>query len=121
LDTYLHREQKEEDVSVSHFKEASFKEEVLDSAVPTVVDFTATWCGPCKLIAPIVEELSETYAGKINMGKLDVDESPGVAAKYGIRSVPTLLFFKDGEVVDEVRGAVGKEVLVGRLEGAFGV
>ncbi len=108
-------------MSVVHFNEASFQSDVLQSALPTVVDFTATWCGPCKLLSPIVEELASEYDGKVKMGKLDVDESPGVAAKYGIRSVPTLLFFKGGEVVDEVRGAVGREAILSRLASAFGI
>jgi thioredoxin 1 len=106
-------------VSLEHFKESSFEQDVLSSDLPAVVDFTATWCGPCKQLAPVVEELAGTYAGKVKIGKLDVDESPGVAMKYGVRSVPTLLFFKGGEVVEEVRGAVGREVLENKLRSAF--
>lgn len=106
-------------MSLTHFTEATFDEDVIGSSIPAVVDFTATWCGPCKQIAPIVEELAGEYAGKVKIGKLDVDESPAVATKFGVRSVPTLLFFKGGEVVDEVRGAVGREVLESKLRSAF--
>lgn len=106
-------------MSLQHFNEPSFDQDVIASDLPAVVDFTATWCGPCKQLAPVVEELAGTYAGKVKIGKLDVDESPGIAMKYGVRSVPTLLFFKGGEVVDEVRGAVGREVLESKLKTAF--
>jgi len=102
-----------------HFEESTFDQEVLQADKPTLVDFTATWCGPCKQIAPIVEELANTYAGTVNVGKLDVDESPGIAQKYGIRSVPTLLFIKGGEVVDKLQGAVGRDVLESKLKSAF--
>ena len=106
-------------MSLEHFKESSFDEDVVASNLPAIVDFTATWCMPCKQIAPVVEELAGAYAGKVKIGKLDVDESPGIATKYGVRSVPTLLFFKGGEVVDEVRGVVGRDVLESKLKSAF--
>lgn len=76
--------------------------------LPLVVDFWATWCGPCRMIAPIVEELSKEYDGKVTIGKCDVEEAEDVAAEYGIRNIPTLLFFKNGEVVDKLVGAVSK-------------
>jgi thioredoxin 1 len=107
------------EVGAVHFPEATFQTDVLESSQPTLVDFTAAWCGPCKQMTPIVEQLAETYAGQVQIGKIDVDESPGVAAKYGIRSIPTLLFFRGGELVDELRGLVGKDVLEAKLKETF--
>ena len=86
----------------------NFDEEVLKSDKPVLVDFTATWCGPCRQIAPIVDELAEEYDGKVKVTKLDIDDSPGTAQKYSVRGVPTLLVFKGGEVVAEQVGAVPK-------------
>ena len=94
----------------------TFEEEVVKSDVPVLVDFWAGWCAPCKMIAPIVEELAEEYDGKVKFAKLDVDSNPKVATTYGIRSIPTLLIFKGGSPVDQVVGAVPKSVLKGRLE-----
>ena len=94
----------------------TFEEEVVKSDVPVLVDFWAEWCAPCKMIAPIVEELAEEYDGKVKFAKLDVDSNPKVATTYGIRSIPTLLIFKGGSPVDQVVGAVPKSVLKGRLE-----
>ena len=94
----------------------NFTSEVLDSDQPVVVDFWADWCAPCKMIAPIVEELAEEYDGQIKFGKVDVDSNPKVATNYGIRGIPTLLIFKAGEPVDQVVGAVPKSVLKKRLE-----
>lgn len=86
--------------------------ESLKSAdLPLVVDFWATWCGPCRMIAPIVEELAKEYNGRLNVGKCDVEECEDIAAEYGIRNIPTLLFFKGGEVVDKLVGAVSKQKL----------
>ena len=95
--------------------EETFEQEVLKAAVPVLVDFWAVWCGPCKMIAPIVEELAGEYQGKVKIGKLDVDNNPGVASKYGIRSIPTLLIFKGGKKVDEIVGAVPKPMITNKL------
>lgn len=87
--------------------------------LPLVVDFWATWCGPCRMIAPIVEELSKEYDGKVTIGKCDVEEAEDVAAEYGIRNIPTLLFFKNGEVVDKLVGAVSKAKIEEKIKALF--
>jgi thioredoxin 1 len=99
--------------------DATFEEEVVNADMPVLVDFWADWCAPCKMIAPIVEELAEEYDGQIKFGKVDVDSNPKVATNYGIRGIPTLLIFKAGEPVDQVVGAVSKSVLKKRLEEAI--
>jgi len=91
-------------------------EEIIDTEKPVLVDFWAEWCGPCKMIGPIVEELANEYDGKAVIGKVDVDANPNVSAKFGIRSIPTLLVFKNGEVVDKQIGAVPKGELTKKLE-----
>ena len=91
--------------------DAQFKTEVLDSAVPVLVDFWATWCAPCRAIAPTVEELAGKYAGKMKVAKLDVDSNQETAQKYNIRSIPTLLVFKGGQVVEQIVGAASKAKL----------
>ncbi|MCK9447638.1 MAG: thioredoxin [Bacteroidales bacterium] len=99
-----------------HVTDADFNEVVLQSEVPVIVDFWAVWCGPCRMVGPIVEDIGNEYNGRAKAVKLDVDNNPAVAAKYGIRNIPTLLFFKGGEVVDKQVGAVPKQVLVKKLE-----
>jgi thioredoxin 1 len=96
----------------------TFEEEVIKSEVPVLVDFWADWCAPCKMIAPIVEQLAGEFDGKVKFTKLDVDSNPKVATTYGIRGIPTLLIFSGGSPVDQVVGAVPKAVLKGRLEKA---
>ena len=99
--------------------DSSFDEEVIQADTPVLVDFWADWCAPCKMIAPIVEELAGEFDGKIKFTKLDVDSNPKSASSYGIRSIPTMLIFNGGEPVDQVVGAVPKSVLKKRLEQAI--
>lgn len=87
-----------------------------NSELPLVVDFWATWCGPCRMIAPIVEELAKEYDGKINVGKCDVEECDELAAEFGIRNIPTLLFFKDGQIIDRLVGAVNKTKIQEKID-----
>ncbi|MEA2041768.1 MAG: thioredoxin [Bacteroidota bacterium] len=94
----------------------NFDQEVLQSDIPVLVDLWAEWCGPCRMIHPIIEELEKEYEGKAKMTKLDVDSNPGISAKYGVRNIPTVLFIKNGEVVDKQVGAVPKKVFQGKLE-----
>lgn len=96
--------------------DATFEEEVINSEIPVIVDFWAVWCGPCKMIAPIMEEFAEEYEGKIKIGKVDVDHNPNIAVKFGIRSIPTVLYFKDGNVVEQIIGAYPKSHFTKKLE-----
>ncbi len=96
--------------------DSNFKTEVLDSDQLVMVDFWAVWCGPCRIVGPIVEELARDYEGKIKVGKLDVDHNPKTAIDFGIRNIPTILFFKNGEVVDKQVGAVPRSVLEKKIE-----
>lgn len=95
--------------------DANFDEVVLKSDKPVLVDFWAEWCGPCRMVGPVVEELSKEYAGKAVVGKVNVDHNPGISTKFGIRNIPALLFFKNGEIVDKQIGAVPKTVLADKL------
>lgn len=94
----------------------NFKTEVIGSDQPVLVDFWATWCGPCRMIAPMIEELAGQFEGRAKIAKLDVDQNPQTAMQFGIRSIPTLLFFKDGQVVDQLIGASSKKALAEKLE-----
>jgi len=91
-------------------------DELLNASEPLVVDFWAEWCGPCKMIAPVVEELANSYAGKVNIGKMDVDENNEISSRYGIRNIPTVLFFKNGQLVDKQVGATQKSALAQKIE-----
>lgn len=102
--------------AVTEFSEQNFDREVLKSETPVLVDIWAAWCGPCRMIAPLVEELAGTYAGKVKMGKLNVDDHPQVAAQYRIMNIPTLLLFKGGQEVDRIVGVVPKQELARRIE-----
>ena len=97
---------------------SNFQSEVLESAEPVVVDFWAEWCGPCKMIAPSLEEISSEMQGKVKVAKLNIDENPDIAAKYGVRSIPTLAMFKDGEVADIKVGASPKSALSSWISGS---
>ena len=96
--------------------DATFKDEVLDSADPVLVDFWAPWCGPCRMVAPVVGEIAEQFQGQVKVVKLNTDENPNIASQYGIRSIPTLMIFKGGQKVDMVVGAVPKTTLANTID-----
>lgn len=96
--------------------DSQFKDVVLESPIPVLVDFWAPWCGPCRMVAPVVDEIAQQYDGKVKVVKLNTDENPAVASQYGIRSIPTLMIFKGGQRVDMVVGAVPKTTLASTLE-----
>lgn len=98
------------------FNDSNFEQEVLKSPKVAVVDFWAEWCGPCRIVGPFVEQLAQEYDGKAVIGKLNVDENPNVSMQYGIRNIPTILFFKNGQIVDKQVGAVPKVVLEQKLK-----
>ena len=101
-------------MSVVNVSDANYKE-VLAAGQPVVLDFWAEWCGPCRMVSPIIDELAEEYDGRITVGKVNVDENDTVVAEYGIRNIPTVLFFKDGQVVDKQVGAAQKAVFVEKM------
>ncbi|WP_028981061.1 thioredoxin [Sporocytophaga myxococcoides] len=95
--------------------DGTFDTEVIKTSTPVLVDFSAEWCGPCKMMGPVIEDLANEYAGKAKITKIDVDVNPLTTSKYGVRSLPTLLIFKDGNVVDKIIGAVPKKVITEKL------
>ncbi len=101
---------------VVYVNDADFEKEILNSDIPAMVDFWADWCGPCKMVAPVIEELAEEFKGKVKIAKMDVDQNQQTPARFGIRSIPTMIFFKDGEVANIVIGAQPKEILKKELE-----
>jgi thioredoxin 1 len=115
------RNEWEDEMPVRELDDASFETEVIKGEKPAVVDFWAPWCGPCRVVSPIVEELAEEYGPAVNFFKINVDDHQGVAARFGIQGIPTILFFKDGEVVDGQIGAVPKNILSSKVASAFRV
>jgi thioredoxin 1 len=105
--------------NVFEVNDLNFDQEVLQSDVPVLVDFTATWCGPCRQVAPLVDHVADEYAGRVKVTKLDIDDAPGTAQKYGIRGVPTLYVFKGGQVVAQQVGAVPKNMIQQLVERAL--
>ncbi len=95
--------------------DANFQNEVMNSDTPVLIDFWAVWCGPCKMIAPVVEEIAKEYDGKLKVGKVDVDNNPQISMQFGIRSIPTLMVFKGGKVVEQIIGAVPKRNLIDKV------
>lgn len=113
----LHREERiMGSENLKELSDANFEEEILKASVPALVDFWAPWCGPCRVVGPIVEELAKEYAGKVKVAKLNVDDNPVTPGKYGIRGIPTLILFKDGEAVDQIVGAVPKGQIEAMLQ-----
>jgi thioredoxin 1 len=102
--------------NIKEITDANFQSEIVDNNGLSMVDFWAEWCGPCRIIAPFVEDLAAEYAGRVTVGKLDVDSNQRTAAQFGVRSIPTVLFFKDGKVVDAVVGAVPKPALDRKIQ-----
>ena len=108
-----------EETGLLHVNDKNFSAEVLSSDLPVLVDFWATWCGPCRSISPLVDELAKAFAGRIKIAKLNVDESPATPSQYGVRGIPTLILFKGGKIVDQMVGAVPKAKLVAMVEKAL--
>jgi thioredoxin 1 len=102
-----------------HVNDDNFSAEVLQAGLPVLVDFWATWCGPCRSISPLIEELAKEFAGKVKVAKINVDENPATPSQYGVRGIPTLILFKDGKVLDQIVGAVPKARLTALIEKAL--
>ncbi len=102
--------------SLLHVSDKNFESEVLRSGIPVLVDFWATWCGPCRAISPIIEELAKEYSGRVKITKLNVDENPATPSQYGVRGIPTLILFKEGKVLDQIVGSVPKARLKAMIE-----
>ena len=98
------------------FSDAGFEEEVLKSDLPVLVDFWAPWCGPCKMISPIVEQIGDDYEGRLKVGKVNVDDNPQVATQLGVRGIPTLILFKEGQAVEQIIGAVPKAQITEKID-----
>lgn len=105
--------------AIVHVTDASFQAQVLESATPVLVDFWAAWCGPCKMIAPLLDDVAEQFAGQISIAKVDVDANKSAPAQYGVRGIPTLLIFKDGQVVGQEVGVLTKPQLVDFIKGVL--
>lgn len=106
--------------NIAEFTDTNFQSEVLDSSQPVLVDFWAPWCGPCRMIAPMIEELAGEYSGSVKIGKLNIDDSPNAAGHFGVQSIPTLMIFKGGEVIDRFVGVQPKNRLQKALDAAKG-
>lgn len=102
------------------FNENNFTDEVMKSEIPVLIDFYAEWCGPCRMMAPVVEQFAEEYEGRVKIGKINVDEESDLAARFGVQSIPSFIFIKDGKVVDRVTGAMPRPVLKGYLDDLAG-
>ena len=107
------------ETDLQHVNDKNFGQEVLSSDLPVLVDFWASWCGPCRAISPMVEELAKEFTGKVKVTKLNVDENPAIPSQYGVRGIPTLILFKGGKILDQIVGAVPKAKLVAMIEKAL--
>jgi thioredoxin 1 len=112
---YLYNKFKKGNIMALEITDANFEELVLKADKPVLIDFWAEWCGPCRMVGPVVEEIAKEYEGKAIVGKVNVDNNPGISMKFGIRNIPALLYFKNGEIVDKQIGAVPKSILAGKL------
>ena len=107
--------------SLTEFTDSNFAEKALKNSLPVVVDFWAEWCGPCKMLTPIIDEIAGELAGKVVIGKLNVDDNPQTAQRYSVSSIPSLLFIKDGQVVNQITGLMAKKPLLDKITKTFGV